>query len=995
MCFAVCAQRKSGSNLDSDRALKKQETECAAASTAAASDTVIVCDSGYPLGLSQQLHIWDGQEDVLPQNEVPRGRSSMEFHDVYGSTLSPKRQNETLGQRSVSGDLSLNLPGVVSETPYYYRKQKQQQMQQQRYSKQQPAAPEDNLQADACYIKGSKSAAQIESEVDYELDQADESWLDALNRAGKEQCGKDWGMFLEDDMEVLIDRYEKADATLHKLAGHSAVRTEVLLHERPAVPDVRGVSTMVQHQVHEWWMAKRHEHGEQLLRRFRAPPDEDDEDDAKAFRRVSIGSRMASPLQGTGSRNGAASETEVARTEHQVGDMVEANFHGRGKYFGGIIAAVNPNGSFAVKYHDGDSENEVPAVFIRKMTSRRHRASAPQQGPTGTACTDAVVAVTAETGTSAVASDTASSRANAAVAVEQQTPSACHDKSACATVAASAETMVQSQPRLQSQLPPSPKSAGDIVEANYHGLGKFYTGTVAAVNQNGTYRVQYHDGDCEDEVPAFDVRRLTARRRRNPQQPPVAPPAPTAPTGPAQSDTVVPSLPTVCTSESLPEPVKTEKPKAVKPPVPAQDKMAASDMKEKDNKENVKPKPTAKAKAKVNRKARQSADALLISKEQAFSLRSGDRVMFQWDEPEDKDHGVWFAATITSDGTSRGWFEMEFDTFSVENTSSWNLPYHASKGRLRRATTTAASRIRRGAGGPVLEWSRSMGGSVLPAEQVTPRRPSSSSGKSNQTASTAAGQEAATQHGPSDSATELSPAEGERRRQQAAELDALKAGPPLSPKAVGDIVEANYHGRGKWYAGTVAAVDTGSGYRIEYHDGDSEDNVPAWYVKRMTTRSRRTRIAAAPYTRTSSQESTDAPGSNSAGAPAPYGDSEPTAKRAKKHHHQQEQLPQQQHPQQDGGSDGSLWQTLWSELVKVGWHQSTNPFRQQQQDSASAAAADEHGVLYFAPTTGARGDNTSKAGRAGAVLDSKAAVFRFLANASRSAIGGQAKPVRR
>ena len=107
-------------------------------------------------------------------------------------------------------------------------------------------------------------------QVDYELDLQDEQWLKRLNDAEKGR--NNWAMFLEEDMEVLIDRYEKADAALHKLAGHSAVRTEVLLLERPAVSDVRGVSTMVQEQVYEWWTEKRNQRGEQLLRRLRAPP---------------------------------------------------------------------------------------------------------------------------------------------------------------------------------------------------------------------------------------------------------------------------------------------------------------------------------------------------------------------------------------------------------------------------------------------------------------------------------------------------------------------------------------------------------------------------------------------------------------------------------------------------------------------------------------------------------------------------------------------------
>jgi hypothetical protein len=108
---------------------------------------------------------------------------------------------------------------------------------------------------------------------------------------------------------------------------------------------------------------------------------------------------------------------------------------------------------------------------------------------------------------------------------------------------------------------------------------------------------------------------------------------------------------------------------------------------------------------------------------------------------------------------------------------------------------------------------------------------------------------------------------------------------------------------------------------------------------------------------------------------------EPAPKRARKHHHQQQQ---QQQPQ-DSGSDESLWQMLWSELVKVGWHQASNPFRQQKQPpSDSAATTSEHDTLYFAPAR-------TEGNKANAVLDSKAAVFRFLAKASRNVTSGHAK----
>ena len=810
----------------------KAEVETEGASAAAA-DVVVHCDSGYPLALSTTLQVWDGTGDIMPKDAIPARRSSMEFHDVYGSTLSPTRQNQSLGQRSQAGaSPALNLPGVVSETPYYYRKQQKQQKQQARFQR----------PAEAGYLKTNKTAAQVESEVDYELDATDEQWLEALNDDGKEKNGKDWGLFIEEHMEVLIDRYEKADAALHKLAGHSAVRTEVLLIQRPAVSDVRGVSGAVQQQVHGWWMEKRNKAGHQLLRRLRAPPSDDDDDDAKAFRRTSE----------FGNKNAPAPAAARNTDGHAVGDMVEANYLGCGDWHGGIIAAVNPNGSFAVKYHDGDCENAVPSVFIRKMAERRRRGPPPS------------------------------------------TPSAA--KPMASTPASQAQkatsTPRSAPPASATKMPPSPKTVGDSVEANYHGMGKFYTGTVVNINPNGTYRVQYHDGDYEDEVPGFDVHRLEKKRRRQ-----------TAPASMGVAPAAAAPKPAAALAA---KPVAAPAPVAAAAPVPAAKPVAAAAPAEQ-------PKPKVVRAPRVPKK-----NENLISKQKAFDLRSGNRIMLQWDEPTDKDHGVWFAATVTSDGTKGGWFQVEFDTFSVSNTRSWNLPYHASKGRLRSAATTAAARIRRGQGGPLLEWSRSMGGSIMPADQVTPRP------------------------APRPVAAVVEPTPSPVL--MAEEFENVDMGPPPSPKAVGDVVEANYHGRGQWHGGTVAAATAATEdgelptYRIQYHDGDAEE-VTARNVRRMATRRRPAPVPVAqPAAKRAKVEALP--------KTAPVGPTQPPPARA---------TPRPATQSSASSSGYASWGYLWAELQKVGWREDSNPFG---------------GVLYFAP------------GKQPKVLDSKAAVFRYLAQAS-------------
>lgn len=50
-------------------------------------------------------------------------------------------------------------------------------------------------------------------------------------------------------------------------------------------------------------------------------------------------------------------------------------------------------------------------------------------------------------------------------------------------------------------------TAGDRVEANYRGLGRYYSGTVQSVNNNGTYTVNYDDGDTEN-ITAMAIKSL-------------------------------------------------------------------------------------------------------------------------------------------------------------------------------------------------------------------------------------------------------------------------------------------------------------------------------------------------------------------------------------------------------------------------------------------------------------------------------------------------------
>ena len=136
----VFSQRKNEiQRPDSPRIQKKHVPDAAASADAAC------CESGPPVDVTKQLQIWQGQGPILKAEALPDRRSSIasqDFHDVYGSTLSPRRQNESTG----GGASGINIPGVLSETPYYYRMQ-------------------ERFEAEENYRKTRKTPAEIASEV--------------------------------------------------------------------------------------------------------------------------------------------------------------------------------------------------------------------------------------------------------------------------------------------------------------------------------------------------------------------------------------------------------------------------------------------------------------------------------------------------------------------------------------------------------------------------------------------------------------------------------------------------------------------------------------------------------------------------------------------------------------------------------------------------------------------------------------------------------------
>ena len=87
-------------------------------------------------------------------------------------------------------------------------------------------------------------------------------------------------------------------------------------------------------------------------------------------------------------------------------------------------------------------------------------------------------------------------------------------------------TPKQPTPKPETPKEPTPQKqaplykVGDRVEGDFEGLGEFYAGVIGTINEDGTFLVNYDDGDEEDRYQDR-LRKITAptARRRRPEEP--------------------------------------------------------------------------------------------------------------------------------------------------------------------------------------------------------------------------------------------------------------------------------------------------------------------------------------------------------------------------------------------------------------------------------------------------------------------------------------------
>lgn len=213
--------------------------------------------------------------------------------------------------------------------------------------------------------------------------------------------------------------------------------------------------------------------------------------------------------------------SDTSNQTHRVGDDIEARYKRGRKWYPGVIRTVNRDGTYDIRYSDGDTERDVESAFVRSKGSTTHDSSNSggrdaARVKTGFDIGDKVEArfggrsrwfkATVERVNRDGTYHLLYADGDEERSVERDLIRHLNDGGP-ATSRSRSPTGRARDSMAESDLEPHRKyRVGDDIEARYRRGNKWYPGVIRAVNRNGTYNVRYKDGDEESEVESSFVR---------------------------------------------------------------------------------------------------------------------------------------------------------------------------------------------------------------------------------------------------------------------------------------------------------------------------------------------------------------------------------------------------------------------------------------------------------------------------------------------------------
>lgn len=183
--------------------------------------------------------------------------------------------------------------------------------------------------------------------------------------------------------------------------------------------------------------------------------------------------------------NSAPLTAPIVVAKYKVGDKIEALWKGR-SYYKGTIAALNADGTYNINYDDGDKESNVKEENIKIQVVAPVSTTPPKYKVgekvdalwKGSSYYRGTIALVNADGTYNINYDDGDKETNV------------KEMNIKPIVAATGVTY----------------KVGDAVEAKWKGGAAYYKGIIKTVNTDGTYAIDYNDGDKETNVKVEDIK---------------------------------------------------------------------------------------------------------------------------------------------------------------------------------------------------------------------------------------------------------------------------------------------------------------------------------------------------------------------------------------------------------------------------------------------------------------------------------------------------------
>ena len=164
-------------------------------------------------------------------------------------------------------------------------------------------------------------------------------------------------------------------------------------------------------------------------------------------------------------------------TAFSVGQRVRARFAGKKHWYNGVVTTVNADGTYGLEYDDGDWEDSLGREYITPLNSTGEGAE--ETLPAANTSKFEVQRPGPHEVATRVAVDPGGSEAIDRMVMDEATG-------------------------------PMALSIGQRVRAQFAGKAHFYNGKIIAVNADGTYGVEYDDGDWEDALERHFIQAIGA-----------------------------------------------------------------------------------------------------------------------------------------------------------------------------------------------------------------------------------------------------------------------------------------------------------------------------------------------------------------------------------------------------------------------------------------------------------------------------------------------------